>query len=312
VRTALEGLARNLEWDVAELWIRDGEHLRRDAAWQGALATGADAVGGIRLEVGDGLPGQVWALRSPVWVSDVTAGPTCPRLAAADAAGLSSALAFPVARGRDVHAVVVLLSAITRPEESRMERPLTAIGAHVAHFLERCRADRHIAEHAADLGALSRVAHLLASQTDLDSARRSICEAAVDVSGGSAALLLEADGDQLACTAHAGQVPDGDALTPRGHSLGARRAYAAGTPLFEPDLAAAPGMQSPWIEEIGVRAAYWQPLLHDGATVGVLAIGWNEPQAEVGDRLRELLHLLAADGSLAIARSRLLAELAAA
>jgi PAS domain S-box-containing protein len=311
VRAVLETLARQLEWDVAELWVRGGDHLRRDLVWQGALSAEPEDVGVMRLEIGDGLPGRAWALRRPVWVSDLTAGPPCPRVTAAAAAGLRSAVAFPIAHGRDVHAVVVLFGRAARTQEPRVDRPLEAIGAHIAHFLERCRAERRIAESAADLAVLSRVAHELASEMDLGSARVAVCEAAVDVSGASRALLLEPDGPDLLCVASAGAVPEEAQLPARGRSAGAIRAFAGGLPVFAGDLRESPELVSPWIAATDTRAAYWQPLVHEGTVVGVLVIGWTEPRAELSERLRELLRVLAADASLAVVRTRLLDQVAA-
>jgi PAS domain S-box-containing protein len=306
----LEALGRQLEWDAAELWIRDGDHLRREYAWQGALATDEDGVDDLRLEVGEGLPGQAWAVRRPLWVSDVKNGPPCPRGALAAADGLCSGVAFPLLQGRAVEGLILLLGRDERPEEPQVHRPLQAIGAHIAHFLVRCRAESRIAEHASDLAALSRVAHELAAQTDLPAVRASVCEAAVGVSGAAFALLLEPEGDHVRCAASAGALPGGQPLPLYGNSPAALAVLEDGEPRFVADVLAEPSVSSPWIESTGTRAAYWQPLVYEDAIVGVLAIGWTHPRPEVPDRERELLRQLSADGSLAVGRAQLLARLA--
>jgi PAS domain S-box-containing protein len=310
VGLVLEQLARNLEWDAAELWVRDGDHLVRDGVWHGSLVRDTPEVDAIRLEVGDGLPGQAWARRSPLWVPALETGFECPRSAAAVRAGLRSGLAVPVTRGRVVEGIILLFSTTERVAEKHLGRPLGAIAAHVAHFLERSRTDRDIAEHSADLAALSHVAHELASQTDLDAARAAICQATVDVSGAAIAALLEPEGDMLNCVAFAGPALDADAeLPPLGQSRGARRALDSGTPLFVGDVQERPELVTPWVTLTDSRAVYWQPLMHEGRALGVLAIAWTEPRTEVSARIRELVRLLAADGSLAVTRARMLAEL---
>jgi PAS domain S-box-containing protein len=309
VALVLESLARHLEWDAAELWVRDGDYLVRDGSWHGSLVNDAPEVQAIRLEVGEGLPGQAWALRSPLWVPVLERGVECPRSAAAVAAGLRSGLAVPVTRGRVVEGVIVLFSTAEQTADERLGRLLGGIGAHVAHFLERSRADRAIAEHSADLAALSQVAHELAAHTDLDAARTAICRATVDVSGAALAALLEPDGDVLNCVAFAGPALDGVELPPLGISRGARRALDSGEPLFAGDVQRVPELVTPWVTLSGSRAVYWQPLMHEGRALGVLAIAWTEPRTEVSARIRELVRLLAADGSLAMTRARMLAEL---
>jgi PAS domain S-box-containing protein len=303
---ALEGLAHHLEWDVAELWVREGDHLRRRQAWTGAMGVDVDGVAGMRLEIGDGLPGQAWARRTAVWISDLNAAVPCPRTAAARVAGLRSAVAFPVAHGHDAHGVVVLLSRAVRREEDHAARHLATIGAHIAHFLARIEAEAAVAEHAAAVASLARVAQDVASQPDLRSSQEALCRAAIEVTGAVSAVLFEADGGELVCVAAAGGDPDEAPLPERGRSPGALRAFEMGAPLFVADVERLPGMSSPWIEARGVRSMFWQPLAHDRA---VLAMGWTEPRAAVGDRTSELLRLLAIDGSLAIARARLIEQL---
>jgi PAS domain S-box-containing protein len=305
----LETLARQLEWDAAELWTQDGDHLSRAYAWRGTLAKGDDGVDDIRLEVGEGLPGQVWARRRPVWCADVSSDPSCRRGVAAVADGLRSAVAFPLARGTSVEGLIVLLSRDERAEEPQVSRRLEAIGAHLAHFIERCRAERRIAEHASDLAALSRVAHELASKTDLPGARAAVCDAAVEVSEAAFAILLEREGEELRCTGSSGAL-DGAPLPERGISPAALAVLRDGEPRFVADVSDEPSLLSPWIERTGTRAAYWQPLVHEDAVVGVLALGWRHPRSEVSTRECDLLRQLAAEGSLAVGRAQLLARLA--
>jgi PAS domain S-box-containing protein/diguanylate cyclase (GGDEF)-like protein len=119
----LQLLCLHLDWDAAELWTPDGsgDVLHAVEGWP-ALAAGRD---GESHEMGDGLPGQAWAERRPVWRPDH------------DRDGLVSALALPISQGDEPSAVVVLGSRVRRDPELGMDRLLETIAAHIAQFAER-------------------------------------------------------------------------------------------------------------------------------------------------------------------------------
>lgn len=119
----LQLLCLHLDWDAAELWLPDesGDVLRAVEGWP-ALAIGRDAVSH---EMGDGLPGQAWAQRRPVWRPEHALD------------GLLSALALPISQGDEPSAVVVLGSRVRREPELGMDRLLETIAAHIAQFSER-------------------------------------------------------------------------------------------------------------------------------------------------------------------------------
>jgi PAS domain S-box-containing protein len=158
----LEVLCRHLDWDLAELWTLDAEHevLRCTDAW-GERRTGLEAFEATRdgetFEVGDGLQGQAWARRTPIWVTGLDEDPLFRRGHVASAAGLESALALPVFRGRDVLATILFFSREQREPDPALARLLQTIGAHLAQFLQRRRAERELAERAAEVRELSQL-----------------------------------------------------------------------------------------------------------------------------------------------------------
>lgn len=151
---ALEALCRGLDWDAAELWTMEGDVLRATVSWQASGTAAGLAGSDLALEVGEGGPGRAWALRGPVWVADLAAERECPRAAAALRHGARSELLLPVVSGRRVHAVVVLLSCTERAPDPAAARPLDAIAAKLALYLERADAERLIARQALDLAEL--------------------------------------------------------------------------------------------------------------------------------------------------------------
>ena len=183
----LEALTRHLGWDVAELWMPDdaGERLVAAAAW--------------RRE-----PGPAERLRAHARRAHVRDGrrPRRPRVGAAHArvvprpvrgsppaapprGGASPACAprsrSRSSRGQEPVGVVLLVSRERREPELSMDRLLEAIASHIAQFVERRRAERRIAEQAADLAILSQAAHRLAAETDLDAAGRAVAGAALSL-----------------------------------------------------------------------------------------------------------------------------------
>ena len=55
-----------------------------------------------------------------------------------------SALALPVSRGRDVLATILFFSREEREPDPALARLLQTIGAHLAQFLQRRRAEREV------------------------------------------------------------------------------------------------------------------------------------------------------------------------
>jgi GAF domain-containing protein len=150
VSALLEVLCRHLDWDLAELWSLDPERevLVCTDTW-GARRGGLEALEAARVgesfEVGDGLQGQAWARRAPIWATGLQDDPLFRRGEAAAAAGVVSALALPVSRGRDVLATILFFAREEREPDPALARLLQTIGAHLAQFLQRRRAEREVA-----------------------------------------------------------------------------------------------------------------------------------------------------------------------
>jgi PAS domain S-box-containing protein len=159
----LEVLCRHLDWDLAELWTLDAgdEVLRCTDAWgerRGGLEVFEAARDGETFEVGDGLQGQAWARRSPIWATGLDEDPLFRRGEDAAAAGLQSALALPVFRGGfEVLATILFFSREQREPDPALARLLQTIGAHLAQFLQRRRAERELAERAAEVHELAKL-----------------------------------------------------------------------------------------------------------------------------------------------------------
>ena len=164
-----------------------------------------------------------------------------------------------------------------------------------------------IAEHEETMVTIAGVARGLTSSAD---ARSLICQAAVDVAGANIAVIVEPDttGD-LVITGHAGaelvrsrfrhgQDPSGSAVV-----------FAEGKRFFVEDARDHPALPQDVVEATGMISALFEPILRNGAPVGVLAVGWPHRVEDLGARATQAVVLLAAEAASAIERADLLARL---
>jgi diguanylate cyclase (GGDEF)-like protein len=206
--------------------------------------------------------------------------------------------------------VLALFSRTPRTAEPAVLRVLDAVGGQLAQFLQRHDAERRVAEQATDLRVLSRVAHVLATQTDMDAARSAICEGTREVAAAHAVVLWElaSGGRALEVSAAAG-IEAGAMRIELGRGCVAGMAFASGIALFSGDLRADPRVPGEWIDAVGGASAYFAPVLQDGRAAGVLGVMWREPRTELPARLTELLDLLAGEAAVTVHRTALMAQL---
>ncbi len=312
----LEALCRDLEWDTAELWQMDADEcLHRTALWTapdvdvGAFTAAGDV---LTFEVGDGLPGQAWMSREPLWRADLLSDPGFARPREASVVGLVSGVALPL-RADDVPVgVVQLFSRTRRDPEPGLVRPFATIGAHIGQFMHRRDAERRAAEQAADLTTISRVAHALASQNDMYAARATLVHAVREVTGASCVVLWEpsAAGGQLEVTAADGAAVHGMKLSLDTSTVTAE-VFAGGDLAFVPDLSVDERISTRWRRITDAGSSAWVPVGGDGRVSGVLAVGWQEARPVLPAREAELLRLLAAEAAVTIHRTALLGSLKA-
>jgi len=289
----LEALCEDLEWDLGELWQRgDDELLRRTAGWGGSPGDAPT------FEVGDGLPGQAWMSREPVW--------------RAGEGGFASAVALPLRADGETVGVVQLFSRVRRDPEPGLIRPFQTIGAHIGQFMHRRDAERRAAERAADLTTISGVAHALAAQNDMYAARTTLVHAVREVTGATCVVLWErsATEDALEVTAADGAAVRGMTL-PLDSATVTAAVFTDGELAFVPDLSDDPRVTLRWREITAAGSSAWVPVMGEGRVHGVLAVGWPAVRDALPAREAELLRLLAAEAAVTIHRTALLGTLQA-
>jgi PAS domain S-box-containing protein len=145
----LEAICRALGWEFGALWRVDRAEnlLRCVATWQPPTlafdeftAVSRDAA----FASGIGLPGRVWASRTPAWIPDVVHAPNFPRAPYAERVGLHGAFGFPVLGGGEVLGVMEFFSReIRRPDEDLLAT-LTMVGSEIGLFVARKRAEEDL------------------------------------------------------------------------------------------------------------------------------------------------------------------------
>jgi PAS domain S-box-containing protein len=162
--------------------------------------------------------------------------------------------------------------------------------------------------HAADLAAVADVTRGVPSAANAAEARVAVCDAAVEMCGALAAVLLEpGEAGNLCRTAGAGAGTDDVPPVPLGaHRSPVTDAFALGEPQFVPDLA----LDTAALPRIaGARAALLQPVLRDGLSVGVLAVVWDRPSGRLSPRTAAMMRLVASEAAVAMERADFIARL---
>jgi len=119
------------QWTPTPIWHL--EAAEQHIAFQQATQT-------VEFTVGEGLIGQVGALKKPAWNVDVSTDPDLHRRHAALAAGLKAGFAFPILVGHEVAGVLEFYADTLLAPNLPLCEALTHIGTQLGRVIERERA----------------------------------------------------------------------------------------------------------------------------------------------------------------------------
>ncbi len=140
----LDHFCRHTGWPVGHLFLAEGGELVSTAVWQvrdpSRFAAFLSATEGLRFPADQGFPGRVLTTGAPLWVEDVAADPTFARGAAARAAGLVSAVAFPVRSGDEVAAILEFFIDAPTPRDAPLLGLLEQVGVQLGPVVQRIQA----------------------------------------------------------------------------------------------------------------------------------------------------------------------------
>lgn len=142
IAATLAEVTAALGWSYAAYWAVDaaGESLRAEQTWArpGVDLSGFDRKtrGGVFAR-GEGLAGITWARGQPFWETDIASQAVYPRRAAAEAAGLHSAFAFPIRTADLFFGIVEFFGEEVLPPDPALLEAAEGVGYQLGAFLER-------------------------------------------------------------------------------------------------------------------------------------------------------------------------------
>lgn len=172
----LEALCRAERWDFGTVWEVDApaEVLRCVDVWHsGGAGTAELAVltRGMTFASGIGLPGRVWCDPhfEAVGVSEIQSDPGFLRAGPAAAAGLVSAVAFPIVAGNEIVGVIDAMSRTPIHDDAVLRDALAEVGRKVGMFVLKRRAEDELRRLNAELErrVANRTAALVAANEEL-------------------------------------------------------------------------------------------------------------------------------------------------
>lgn len=172
---------------------------------------------------------------------------------------------------------------------------------------ERRAMDRANGDHLDDLKRLAAARDLALQGSD---GRAAICAAAVELTRADMALYIEGPLNALEATGTVGAGDTHDRIDVARKSMSAL-VFETSTPAFVGDLLADGRADQEMARKLDIRAAYWQPIVTEAGTVGVLAVCWHQVQESMSDRVASLLGLFAGQTAALVERADLLARLEA-
>ena len=144
-----------------------------------------------------------------------------------------------------------------------------------------------------------------------DDALPQVCEAAREVTGADAVLVLvpTEDGLSLTSIASAGRDLGRVEVDLREDTAGSATAFRSAVRLAVRDVAVDPTVSSRLAEVTGLHGMLFQPIVRGAQVVGVLVLGFDATLDELDEHRSQLLDLIAAEAATALDRTRLLREL---
>ena len=141
----LEAICAHSSWRLGHLWLYDVEadEMVSTEAWAGDRERDAGfrkASTGLRFGRGTGLPGRVLNERTALWLSSPNGVAALPRGAAIDAAGLRTALCFPLLAGTDVVGALEFFAERELEPDEDLLTLMSQIGTQLGRVVERQRA----------------------------------------------------------------------------------------------------------------------------------------------------------------------------
>ena len=145
----IEATAAVGDWVAGSIWLRqeEPEALECKTTWHQELPGLSDFAATTKathLKTNEGLPGQVLTARKTLWFDDLANNPNFPRAAAAAAAHLDGAFAFPLMAEGEVNGVLELFSPKAIKPDSDLLVLMELLGSQIGLFIHRRKLDAEL------------------------------------------------------------------------------------------------------------------------------------------------------------------------
>jgi PAS domain S-box-containing protein len=155
----LDSIGDLLGWQAGALWeiAPGGTTLRCVATWRRPgcdLESFEDFRRPLEFVPGVGLPGIVWKSEQPEWIHRFTEDERLPRAGAAEAAGLKSAVGFPIEGSQGVRGVVEFFTTTAQRPDQVLMTVLARLGRQIGEQVERRRVEEAVRQSEAIRGAV--------------------------------------------------------------------------------------------------------------------------------------------------------------
>jgi signal transduction histidine kinase/NO-binding membrane sensor protein with MHYT domain/DNA-binding response OmpR family regulator len=143
IKTVLELLSRFIGWPVAHAYALNENHdmLTSTQLWYAQDGYDFDEFKNIteakQFQRGEGLPGRVWQLMKPLWISDLTKDQNFPRMNGKPHLGVKSGFAFPLIVDGDAEYVLEFFSPEISDIDASMTELIEGIGQKLVSVIER-------------------------------------------------------------------------------------------------------------------------------------------------------------------------------
>lgn len=149
IEDVLAVLGSVLKWDAAVFWqaTQDPDQLRRAQVWYGPDTEPAhrwDPSQPAVRQRGQGLCGQAWRTRQPLWVADRNNDPREEQQRQATADPWQTAFVYPVGVDDAFLGVIELVSRDQRPRDEDLIETMGTVVSQLLQFLERCYAEQKL------------------------------------------------------------------------------------------------------------------------------------------------------------------------
>ena len=141
----LRSFCDNIDAEISALWLLDETVNRLTCSFvemrepTQTLQRFKERSLALSFDRGQGLPGHVWEANEPVLLGDQYRGKRYPREKFARAAGLTSAVGFPIKIADEFFGAIEFFTRSAIPSEGPLKNMLEAIGSEIGQFVQRKR-----------------------------------------------------------------------------------------------------------------------------------------------------------------------------